>query len=463
MSNPMRLEGGEDLYLITIEGGDGSGKGLATKMIAEILEQEFTFSGVDITAEPRRDAELGLLAVEAVRTGEAGPTREAVYFAADRMDHSHTWIRPRLSKGHVVVSERNVHSSLVYQGVVGDLGIEEVARMNAAAMIPDLCVWVDCDPGAALRRIEHGTLRLSTLDKQEYFETDEYQVQIRAGYHALLGGEVPMPEPFDQGRVIGPIINDGTKDDLKKKLQHEIRRFLHERPIPINVSTEEVELHMLGRALVSQRGQTTLDVVESRPARSNLDWLDSRNPWEVVRDSTKMYIDAIQASDAPSRLDAPLDPLSHPVLAIVGTLSLLPGVEIHELRGWLGPVRMVTERHTRRMVKIFHEQSGWVRVHRPLVGSDASRSELRPDWQAFGRIGIALWPLKEALSEWRRSHPTSSWKHALNAITGSRPTPQRAEQMDACLARLALLGSGREGVAPPDTRQGLLDWWQSGA
>jgi dTMP kinase len=436
------------MYLITVEGGDGSGKGLATKMIAEILQQEFTFAGIDVTAEPRRDAELGLMAVEAVRTGEAGPTREAVYFAADRMDHSHTWIRPRLGQGRVIVSERNVHSSLVYQGVVGDLGIEEVARMNAAAMIPDLCIWVDCDPGAALRRIEHDTLRF-TLDKSEYFETDAYQIQIRQGYHDLLGGKVPMPEPFDAGRVVGPIVNDGTKDDLRKKLQFEIRRFLHERPTPLNVSTEEVELHMLGRALVSQRGQTTLDVVESRPARSNLDWLDSRKPWEIVRDSTKIYIDAIQASDTPSRLDAPLDPLSHPVLAIVGTLSLLPSVEIHELRSWLGPVRMV---------KIFHEQSGWVRVYRSLVGSDASRSELRSDWQAFGRIGITLWPLKEALSEWRRTHATSSWKHGLSAVLSTNPGAA-----DSCIARLGVLGSGKENVAPPVTRDELLAWWQNGA
>ena len=445
------------MYLITVEGGDGSGKGLATKMIAEILQQEFTFSGVDVTAEPRRDAELGLLAVEAVRTGDAGPTREAVYFAADRMDHSHTWIRPRLGQGRVIVSERNVHSSLVYQGVVGDLGIEEVARMNAAAMIPDLCIWVDCDPGAALRRIEQDTLRI-TLDKSEYFETDEYQKKIRQGYHDLLGGTVPMPSPFNQGRVVGPIVNDSTKGELRKKLQLEIRRFLHERPMPLNVSTEEVDLHMLGRALVSQRGQTTLDVVESRPPRSNLDWLDSRKPWEIVRDSTKIYVDAIQASDAPSRLDAPADPLSHPVLAIVGTLSLLPSVEIHELRTWLGPVRMVTERHTRRMVKIFHEQSGWVRVYRSLVGSDASRSELRSDWQAFGRIGIALWPLKEALSDWRKTHPGSSWKHALSASLTSGPNAAQP-----CLSRLALLGSGKAEVPPPSNREELITWWQNGA
>ena len=449
------------MYLITIEGGDGSGKGLATQMIAEILQQEFTFSGVDVTAEPRRDAELGLLAVEAVRTGEAGPVREAVYFAADRMDHSHTWIRPRLSQGRAVVSERNVHSSLVYQGVVGDLGIEEVAQMNAAAMIPDLCIWVDCDPEMALNRISDGTLKLSIssrTDDTEYFETDEYQVKIRQGYHDLLGGAVPMPAPFDTGRVVGPIINDGTKEQFRKKLQIEIRRFLHERPDPLNVPPEEVELHMLTAAMDSQKGQTTLDVLATKPARSNHDWLGGDKPWEVVREASKLYGEVVDSKDAPPRMDVPQDPLSHSVLSILGTLSLLPAAEISEIRNWLGPVRMVTERHTHRMVKFFDEQSDWVRIHRPLIGHDASRTELRSDWQAFGRVGLVIWPLKEALSEWRTNHENSSWKFGLSAVISSN-----IDAANDCLARLAILGSGRADAMPPATHDALVDWWQNGA
>ena len=448
------------MYLITVEGGDGSGKGLATQMIAEILHQEFTFSGIDVTAEPRRDAELGLLAVEAVRTGDAGPVREAVYFAADRMDHSHTWIRPRLSQGHAVVSERNVHSSLVYQGVVGDLGVEEVANMNAAAMIPDLCIWVDCDPEMALNRISDGTLKLSIssrTDDTEYFETDEFQVKIRQGYHDLLGGGVPIPAPFNRGRVVGPIINDGTKEDFRRKLQIEIRKFLHERPLPLNVLPEEVEMHMLVSALASQKGQTTLDVLSSKPARSNRDWLVGEKPWEVVRDASKLYLDAVRCEDAPPRMDVPQDPLSHPVLSILGTLSLLPATEISELRNWLGPVRMVTERHTHRMVKFFDEQSDWVRIHRPMIGHDASRTELRPDWQAFGRVGLVIWPFKEALSEWKRTHPNSSWKHALGAVITSN-----LEAAESCLSRLSILGSGKAELSPPSNQEELIIWWQEG-
>ena len=147
------------VYLITIEGGDGSGKGLATKIVSEVLSKEFTFATGEITGEPRRKHPLGRLAIEAVRRKTMTPEQEAGLFAADRVDHSHGWILPRLEVGKAVVSERNIHSSLVYQGIVGELGIDRVAHMNSAALVPDLCIWVDCDPEVALKRIESGSLR----------------------------------------------------------------------------------------------------------------------------------------------------------------------------------------------------------------------------------------------------------------------------------------------------------------
>ena len=47
------------MYLFSIEGGDGSGKGLATKIVAEVLERDFAFSSVEVTGEPRREHPLG--------------------------------------------------------------------------------------------------------------------------------------------------------------------------------------------------------------------------------------------------------------------------------------------------------------------------------------------------------------------------------------------------------------------
>ena len=314
------------MYLITVEGGDGSGKGVATKIIAEICD-EFSFTDVAITAEPRRDHPLGQLAVEAVRTGEAGPVREASMFAADRLDHSHAWIIPKLKEGLVVVSERNVHSSLVYQGIVGDLGLEEVARLNSAACVPDLCVWVDCDPEMALNRISEDGLKLAIstrTDDTEYFETDEYQVKIRAGYTRLLGGQVPMPKPFDKGVVVGPIVNDGTKDQLKEKLKTALRDFINRKMSPLNVDSDVVDRHLLSAALQWQKQQRRLDVLDSSPARFNEDWLGNVAPWRVVKEAHAIYLEARDNWDD-DRRDVPLNPLLHPILSIVGTLSLIPG------------------------------------------------------------------------------------------------------------------------------------------
>ena len=133
------------MYLISVEGGDGSGKGEAARILGELLN-EFPFPEVVMTHEPRRHSELGKLALSSVKLGDKTPLEEAGLFAADRLDHSHTIIRPLLASGAVVISDRNIHSSLIYQGVVGDLGLEKVAKMNAAAMIPDLVFWIDCDP-----------------------------------------------------------------------------------------------------------------------------------------------------------------------------------------------------------------------------------------------------------------------------------------------------------------------------
>ena len=55
------------MYLFSVEGGDGSGKGLATKIVSEVLNKEFSFSSVEITGEPRREHALGRLAIDSVR------------------------------------------------------------------------------------------------------------------------------------------------------------------------------------------------------------------------------------------------------------------------------------------------------------------------------------------------------------------------------------------------------------
>ena len=95
------------MFLISVEGGDGSGKGLAAKIIRDFLADEYSFPSVESTWEPRREHPLGRLAIDSVRKKSLSPEREAGLFAADRLDHSHGWILPAGTGRRRSVSSRD--------------------------------------------------------------------------------------------------------------------------------------------------------------------------------------------------------------------------------------------------------------------------------------------------------------------------------------------------------------------
>ena len=444
------------MYLITIEGGDGSGKGLATKVVAEILAKEFCFTSVEVTGEPRRDHPLGRLAIDSVRQNTHTPEEEAGFFAADRVDHSHGWILPRLEEGRIVVSERNVHSSLVYQGIVGSLGVERVAQINSAALIPDLCIWVDCDPEVAMKRIQSGTLRMLS-DKAEYFETTELQKAIRAGYESLLSGHIEMPTPFDMGAIIGPVSNETTEMEFRRKLTLHVRKFLHSRPTPVNVDTEGIERFMLKRLIKSTKGQTVLDGLGVEPARNLNDWLDGKAPWRVLKEAQEEHTRALDEISEDERVDVPKSVLAHSLSAICGTLALLPSADVNELREAQGPVRGVSDSHSHKVLRFLADKSKWVNQHKSLLGRDAARNQLRVESHSFGILSLVLWPLRKALAKWVLVNPETHLRFAMGQIVRSGEYPSAVRDT---IERLAILGNGKSDSSPPAGTSGLVNWWQ---
>ena len=444
------------MYLITIEGGDGSGKGLATKVVAEVLAKEFCFTSVEVTGEPRRDHPLGRLAIDSVRQNTHTPEEEAGFFAADRVDHSHGWILPRLEEGRIVVSERNVHSSLVYQGIVGSLGVERVAQINSAALIPDLCIWVDCDPVVAMKRIQSGTLRMLS-DKAEYFETTELQKAIRAGYESLLSSHIEMPTPFDMGAIIGPVSNETTEMEFRRKLTLHVRKFLHSRPTPVNVDTEGIERFMLKRLIKSTKGQTVLDGLGVEPARNLNDWLDGKAPWRVLKEAQEEHNRALDEISEDERVDVPKSVLAHSLSAICGTLALLPSADVNELREAQGPVRGVSDSHSHKVLRFLADKSKWVNQHKSLLGRDAARNQLRDESHSFGILSVVLWPLRKALAKWILVNPETHPRFAMGQIVRSGEYPSAVRDT---IERLAILGNGKSDSSPPAGTSGLVNWWQ---
>ena len=380
------------MYLISVEGGDGSGKGEAARIIGEILN-EFPFPKIYSTHEPRRHSELGKLALESVMKGDKTPLQEAGLFAADRLDHSHTIIKPLLEKGQVVVSDRNIHSSMIYQGIVGDLGIEDVVKMNAAAMIPDLVIWIDCDPAKAMKRIRSGTLRM-TSNKQEYFETTEIQKQIRNGFRDLLSGKISVPDPFDKCQVVGPILNESGLDELKKKLSDTLRTFFNKKPAPLNVDSDKVDRYLLSKMVGNLETQTRLPGAPKNMTAIHEGWLANISPAKWMEFAENNW-----PKKSAKEFDVPINPFSLSSWSILGSLSIIGGsTEVPKLHKLLGPHRMITRRHTQRLVKWLEEEKWINKQFNHVPFSDAKVFKLREERLGFGRLALAMWPLRTSIS-----------------------------------------------------------------
>jgi dTMP kinase len=136
---------------VTFEGIDRSGKTTQARMLVDALGS----SAVGVRepgGTPAAERVRELLKDAAV---PLGPEAEALLFAAARAEIVANVIRPALSEGKVVVSDRYLDSSLAYQGGARRLGVDEVERINRFAtggLTPDLTFLLDLPPSAAATR-----------------------------------------------------------------------------------------------------------------------------------------------------------------------------------------------------------------------------------------------------------------------------------------------------------------------
>lgn len=169
---------------ITFEGGEGSGKTTIIQELANVLREQ----GFDciITREPG-----GGKISEAIRdiildkkNTEMDARTEALLYAASRRQHLCEIILPALAEGKIVLCDRFLDSSLAYQGVGRNLGIQEVNKMNQFAtdgLIPDITLYIDVDPEVGLQRIIDNNREQNRLDIEER----AFHNKVREGYFTI--------------------------------------------------------------------------------------------------------------------------------------------------------------------------------------------------------------------------------------------------------------------------------------
>jgi dTMP kinase len=174
--------------VVALEGIDGSGTTTHTALLAERLEAEgFT---VVSTREPS-DGPVGKLIRRGLR-GELAMDAAtlALLFASDRLEHLERLLRPAVQRGEVVVSDRSLLSSLVYQGM--DLPGSWVEEINSRAPWPHLLLWLDVPPDEAVARIARRG------QPTERFEEARLLSALHDRYEALCGGRVVRVDGVDR-------------------------------------------------------------------------------------------------------------------------------------------------------------------------------------------------------------------------------------------------------------------------
>lgn len=170
--------------IISFEGGEGSGKTTLIDRVGRYLEEH----GYDyiVTREPGgvgisediRDIILD------VNNTNMDKRTEALLYAAARRQHLMEKVIPAANEGKIVIFDRYVDSSLVYQGYVRGIGIEEVRQLNMFAtegFLPDVTFYVDVDPEIGLGRIKDGNREQNRLD----LEHMDFHHKVREGYEIL--------------------------------------------------------------------------------------------------------------------------------------------------------------------------------------------------------------------------------------------------------------------------------------
>jgi len=146
---------------ICIEGVDGCGKTTQAKMLVKSLLRR-GFDAV-YTTEPSA-GEVGKLIRRFVLDCQrrVSTALEALLFAADRVDHVESQVKPLLKQGKIVVCDRYVYSSLAYQGAAG-LDLEWINRINRFALKVDLALFIDVEPEMVVERLKRKKSVMETM------------------------------------------------------------------------------------------------------------------------------------------------------------------------------------------------------------------------------------------------------------------------------------------------------------
>jgi dTMP kinase len=198
--------------LLVLEGGEGVGKTTQWQRLSDRLTQ----TGHDVLAmrEPG-----GTPAGDVIRElllnprHSLTPSAEALLFAASRAELVERSLRPALDRGAVVLLDRYLLSTYVYQGMARGLSMDGLRRINAFAtgsLVPDLTLLLSLPLNEAMAR----TQARGAPDRLEQ-EARAFHEAVESGFATATGNAWQREYP-----ECGPIVSvsaEGTPDEVSER------------------------------------------------------------------------------------------------------------------------------------------------------------------------------------------------------------------------------------------------------
>lgn len=164
---------------LCLEGLDGTGKSTQIQLLTQWLDRRgLPYVQCRDPGQTEIGEQLRRLLLDPQTS--ATMTCEMLLYMACRAQMVHDVIRPALDEGRIVVSDRFLTSTVVYQGYAGGLDPEKIRVVGAIATqntLPDWIGVLDLNPEAAAAR------RARTADRIES-RSPEFQRRVREGYLA---------------------------------------------------------------------------------------------------------------------------------------------------------------------------------------------------------------------------------------------------------------------------------------
>ena len=211
----INLSSQEGLF-ITFEGGEGVGKTTQINLLKKFLEEQNL--QVITTREPggTEEGENIRKFLVSGKTSSWDPYSEALMFNAIRREHINKVIKPAIENGKIVLCDRFIDSTIVYQGIAGNVNQSNLLQLHKEYcynLYPTFTFFLNLNP---LTGLERASQRLNQNDNR--FES------LGLNYHTMVyDGFVNLQKKYPK-RIIN--IDAGlNKSLISKKINSYISKL----------------------------------------------------------------------------------------------------------------------------------------------------------------------------------------------------------------------------------------------